>query len=422
MVSTTTDRDERSAARLRAAFDNVVDSILVTDAELRIVDSNAAARSFIGDGVEGTSGLDLVHPDDLTRAESELLHLLAAPGERHTLRLRASVGGGWMPVEVSAVNHLDTVGVEAIILSFRDLRADVALERSENLFRTVAHAAPVGIVTGDRPWGVSFCNQVFANLVGDDRNTVVRRGWVHLLDAPDRRALDVELDALVADDQGEAVEVTFATGRTALVTLTRLADGGYVAAAADVTEVRAKLDAAREAEAIWAHAATHDALTGLANRSLGTDRIEHGLLRLRRRRHALVVAFVDLDRFKDVNDAYGHDAGDDLLRAVARRLRTLTRAEDTVVRWGGDEFLVVATADDDSGVELLGERLRTSLARPVPLVDADGGESGIELGVSIGVVSTRDPGTDAGELIAAADRAMYVAKRRGGGLEIAGDA
>ncbi len=212
--------------------------------------------------------------------------------------------------------------------------------------------------------------------------------------------------------------MTFSTRRTALVTLTRLVGGGYVAAAADVTEVRAKLDAARESEAIWAHAATHDALTGLANRSLGTDRIEHGLLRLRRRRHVLVTAFVDLDRFKDVNDAYGHEAGDELLRSVAHRLRSLTRAEDTVVRWGGDEFVVVATADDDRGVELLGHRLRTSLAQPVRWRDPDGSESEIELGVSIGVVSTNDHTTAAADLIAAADQAMYVAKRRGGGLEI----
>ncbi len=415
---TRTGDDHRALTRLRAAFDNVVDSILITDSELRIVEANAAARQFIGDGVEGTNGLDLVHPLDLERAEAQFLELLAHPGRRRTLRLRVAVGDGWMPVEVAAVNHLDTPDVEAIILSFRDRRSEVALRRSESLFRTLATAAPVGIVTGDEPWDVSFCNQVFADLIGSDREQVMRDGWAHLVTDHDRRSLEIVLDGLLADEAGEAVEVTFSTHRTALVTLTRLAGGGYVAAAADVTEVRAKLEAAREAEAIWAHAATHDALTGLANRSLGTDRIEHGLLRLRRRRHILVTAFVDLDRFKDVNDAYGHDAGDELLRSVAHRLRSLTRAEDTVVRWGGDEFVVVATADDARGVELLGQRLRTSLARPVRLRDADGSESEIELGVSIGVVSTVDHTTDAADLIAAADQAMYVAKRRGGGLEI----
>ncbi|MEO1062628.1 MAG: diguanylate cyclase, partial [Actinomycetota bacterium] len=363
-------RDHDEVTRLRAAFDNVVDSIIVTDADLRIIEANAAARAFVGDGSEGTSSLDFVHPDDLALVQARFVELLGRPAERLTVELRVAAGDEWWPVEIAAVNHLDTPGVHGIILSFRDLRAEVALRRSESLFRTLATAAPVGIVTGERPWDVSFCNQVFADLVGRPRDTVTSEGWAHLLEPADRRALELLLDGLRVDEPGEAIEVTFSTCRTALVTLTRLAGGGYVAAAADVTEVRAKLDAAREAEAIWAHAATHDALTGLANRSLGADRIDHGLLRLRRRRHLLVTAFVDLDRFKDVNDAYGHDAGDELLRSVARRLRSLTRAEDTVVRWGGDEFVVVATAGDERGVELLGQRLRTSLARPVRLVGA----------------------------------------------------
>ncbi|MEM9034263.1 MAG: diguanylate cyclase [Actinomycetota bacterium] len=412
----TTGSERRARARLQAAFDNVVDAIVLTDADLQVVAANDAATELTGGDPSGISGLDFVHPEDLSVAEEAFATLLAHPGERIMIDLRMRALGVWRPVEVAATNLLDTPDVEAIIFSFRDRRPSEALSKSESLFRTLATSAPVGIVTGDRPWEVSFANRRFAELIGSTVAELQVDGWGDLIEPEDRRNLELMLVALEPEDAGDAVDVVLTCGRTVQLTVTRLRHGGYVAAATDMTETHAQLAEARAAEAVWAYAATHDQLTGLANRSLGIDRIEHGLHRLRRRDQLVVVAFVDLDRFKDVNDAYGHDAGDAVLRSIGGRLRDLTRADDTVVRWGGDEFVVVAAADDMHGVDLLGRRLIAALSRPVALDVPISSE--LELGVSIGIAATGDATTAVDELVGRADRAMYVAKRRGGGLEI----
>ena len=117
--------------------------------------------------------------------------------------------------------------------------------------------------------------------------------------------------------------------------LDRPSVAGYVANVRDITE-------RKEFEALLAHRAVHDPLTGLANRQLILDRTEQMLARSRRTGHAVAAYFIDLDNFKDANDSLGHEAGDRLLQAVADRFVSMMRAEDTVGRLGGDEFVVLA--------------------------------------------------------------------------------
>lgn len=125
-----------------------------------------------------------------------------------------------------------------------------------------------------------------------------------------------------------------------------------------------------------ARAASHDHLTGVANRLILGERLAHGLARQLRRKERLVVAMVDLDGFKAVNDTYGHATGDRLLREVARRLTSVVRPEDLVARTGGDEFVVVSILDQhDVSLETLAERLQAAIAKPMDLeldLDLDG--------------------------------------------------
>jgi diguanylate cyclase (GGDEF)-like protein/PAS domain S-box-containing protein len=157
------------------------------------------------------------------------------------------------------------------------------------------------------------------------------------------------------------------------------------------------------------HQAFHDALTGLANRALFRDRLDHELARAARSDHQIAVFLVDLDGFKQVNDSLGHDAGDELLRIVARRFEEVVRASDTVARFGGDEFaFLLEDVGEEEAVALAG-RLLEQLSEPIPIAGRK-----IALGSSIGIVlSAGDASSE--ELVRDADVAMYAAKDAGRG-------
>ncbi|WP_166787261.1 MULTISPECIES: bifunctional diguanylate cyclase/phosphodiesterase [unclassified Cryobacterium] len=177
---------------------------------------------------------------------------------------------------------------------------------------------------------------------------------------------------------------------------------GVLTSMRDITEIK-------RAEQALAHHAMHDSLTGLANRHLLTDRLGQALVRMERAGNRLAVFFVDLDRFKDVNDTYGHEVGDSVLIEVARRLERAGRRTDTIARLGGDEFIVlceqVPTADD---VEQVADRIVHAMAEPFEV-----GTLTLRLSASVGAVVTDDPGTDASSLLRNADSAMYRAKEGG---------
>jgi diguanylate cyclase (GGDEF)-like protein len=153
--------------------------------------------------------------------------------------------------------------------------------------------------------------------------------------------------------------------------------------------------------------ATHDALTGLPNRTLILDRVEQLMLHARRQQTPLAALFVDLDNFKAINDSFGHAAGDELLRAVAQRLTAVVRESDAVGRLGGDEFVVIAgELSLTSGPQLIAERLLEALAQPFKLEAA--GSTPLKVTASIGIAS--GDRSCAGDLLRDADIAMYQAK------------
>jgi diguanylate cyclase (GGDEF)-like protein len=154
--------------------------------------------------------------------------------------------------------------------------------------------------------------------------------------------------------------------------------------------------------------ASHDGLTGLANRALFMERLDEALSHVGRRRSALAVLFVDLDRFKLVNDRADHSAGDAVLGEMARRLAGMTRGVDVVARFGGDEFVAFAEVDHEEDAIDMAERIRAGLSAPVRVGDAH-----LAVTASIGVVVTADGHTPSSALLRDADNAMYDAKRAG---------
>ena len=156
------------------------------------------------------------------------------------------------------------------------------------------------------------------------------------------------------------------------------------------------------------HQATHDALTGLANRTLLVDRLEQALAMAQRYGYVVALLFMDLDGFKAVNDTFGHNIGDQLLIAVSRRLEAFLRKTDTICRQGGDEFILMLPQAPDLGTLMaLAERIQAELRLPFTGVH---GTEVLRISVSIGIARWPEHGSDTDGLMQAADRAMYQSK------------
>jgi diguanylate cyclase (GGDEF)-like protein len=154
--------------------------------------------------------------------------------------------------------------------------------------------------------------------------------------------------------------------------------------------------------------AMYDGLTGLPNRTLLSDRLQQVLVDASRSERPVAVLFLDLDRFKEVNDAQGHLAGDHLLIEVARRIRSVVRPADTVARLGGDEFVVVCADSDARAAKRVAMRIKGALGKPVEI-----GGRRLDVTASIGVVTSPPTERDGEALLHCADAAMYEAKSRG---------
>lgn len=166
-----------------------------------------------------------------------------------------------------------------------------------------------------------------------------------------------------------------------------------------------------EQEEAARHAALYDTLTDLPNRALFDDRLQHALAQASRHGWALAVMFIDLNDFKGVNDLFGHAIGDRVLQATGRRLRDCTRGDDTVSRYGGDEFLYLAMEiEGREQIALVARKIIDAIRQPWESSDEElDGVS--DISASVGIAIFPHHGVDAGALVKSADVAMYVAKR-----------
>ncbi len=206
---------------------------------------------------------------------------------------------------------------------------------------------------------------------------------------------------LGGDGTFEAATLTSSAGTAVRIRVTGLAGGGAVVTHDDVTELTA-------AQEELSRTAIHDRLTGLPNRVLLHNRVEHAIGRIKTGGAPFSVLFLDLDRFKLVNDSLGHDAGDRLLAAVAQRLTRMVTAADTLARFGGDEFVILAENSSAASAQILAVRTRDLLVEPFSL---DGQE--IVIGVSIGIVNCAGGDLDPAGVLRDASIAMYAAKEAG---------
>lgn len=278
-----------------------------------------------------------------------------------------------------------------------------SLERSLLRFSRLVARAPIGMALVDGSGVIRSANLALQRVL-DARADELEGRTITSLVAAEHRPF---LLAALADPGSRAPEVRLA-GReprwfsVAVADVTAGSEPELVVQLSDITT-------RRRAEHALQHAALHDALTGLPNRTLFLDRLTHAHHRIGRDTEAIGVIFLDLDDFKVINDQLGHRAGDAVLGEFARRLDRATRATDTAARFAGDEFVVVLEhlhATDDA-LEVA-ERIYEAVHG-----DVEVGGRRMELRVSVGVAVTDDPEVDVDDLVHCADEAMYESKSSG---------
>lgn len=289
-------------------------------------------------------------------------------------------------------------------------RAERALRESERRFRAIFDGAAVGILRLDLEGRILESNPAFTKLLGfpaTELRGMPAEAIVHPDDAPSLAIFD-ELAAGFRDRYEAERRYVRKDGREiwghAVVSLVRDEAGSPGFAIVMIEDVTAR----KAAEVELSHRAFHDPLTDLPNRDLFMDRLGVALARARRGAGELAVLFLDLDRFKDVNDTLGHPAGDRLLVAVARRVEAGVRPSDTVSRFGGDEFVILCEdVAGEIGAAQVAERIRETLERPVLIGDHE-----VSVNASIGIAMA-GKAANADELLRKADAAMYRAKELG---------
>jgi diguanylate cyclase (GGDEF)-like protein len=360
----------------------------------------------------GISLLELVHPQDLV----VVLDHFGAVRERRKLtdEVRARIRGPEGAFRDVALVFHEVPASTDVFVWCRDLTATLMAE--EAMRASVLHSALVEhtrslLAVFELDGRLRFLNPAAVEVLEDACRDLVEEvtigDLVHPDDVPELLA---RFDEAVSTPRRRIpCELRVRRGnewRTLQVVLVNLIEDpgvrGLVVDGVDATE---QLD--------LAHRALHDPLTGVANRVLLTDRLTHSMSRLDRSRRPLMVAYVDLDRFKAVNDKLGHDMGDAVLIEVASRLTVSVRPGDTVARIGGDEFVIVCPDLPDANLaDDLAQRLITTVSEPMKV--------GTEMRVitaSVGLVLVHRP-LDTDQVLRAADAAMYRAKRAGGNLGV----
>jgi len=419
--------------------------------------------AFISDSVEriggwkpaeliGRSALELVHPDDHAYTLGSLLEATTHPGEHGAIELRIVRGdGSWIHTQVTTYNSPDD-NDGRMVIAIRDITHLHDLpERRRRLEQATLEigAQCAGVSLDDLETAMANVIGRLGEIVDADETMVVavgaafdtvtswkwtRQGVTAELAAP--ACEETAVDAALGVENPSRLRATLGRSVSGIVEQPVLDDGvvlGMLTLSWHTPEARRYWDegnsplleaAARivlmtahrvERERLLAHRAVHDPLTGLGNRARLLNALNYELNRSSGRFDGgLAVAFCDLDRFKMVNDTWGHEAGDEVLVAVADRLRESVRHGDLVCRVGGDEFVVLCPGVDDPELaQTLASRIVDQVQIPVAL--SRGPETTVSASIGLVMVHGRADGPlEAADLLRLADQAMYEAKAQDG--------
>ncbi len=396
-----------SESRYRALVDTLSEFVLVTDELGEVAHAQPSWSAYTGQDFTASAGrswLDAVHVSDRNDCVSTWVAGVAS-NEAFAISARLQhESGAFRYCEGRVTPLCDPLGrVVEWVVAFSDVHdRRLAQEREHkvaNEWRRIYAANIFGICSGNRTRMVD-ANGAMLELLGISEDDL--DGGVQLDE------LVVPAEPLVSSTpfgDGEAREFVIrrSDGSTAYILAAGVGtERGWLAVAADVTE-------RKEAEQAAEHRALHDALTGLPNRRLLVNRLEHALMRSKRSDATVGILFCDLDNFKEVNDTFGHAAGDEVLKTIARRLAGLLREVDTFARTGGDEFVILVEdlADPDDAA-CVAERVRPVLSAPIDVDDRQ-----VRMTASFGVALSSGEDDRVERLLGRADDAMYRAKKNG---------
>jgi len=446
--------------RWRSLVKNVADVITVVDADGYVQASAGEVRTILGypQGTWTSARIhDLVHPDDLSHVEGVMDEVLARPGVTITTETRLRhQDGTWIDVGVSAINQLDDPAVAGLVVTTHNIterkRAQALVASQSHILELIGRGEAfddvmesVAAMVEDHDDGT----RVAVLLIDGDR---FRPRYARMSGPPGRvraRLVEIEVGSLVGllDPEGgdgpvvmEASDPDSPLDRALRATMTREEVGTmWLSPVVDRADrnagavivgfnrhghrpsdhARRAIDTAASLVSIalerratvneLAHRSLHDDLTGLPNRTLLLDRLQTSLDRVQRLGRDLGVLYVDLDRFKLVNDSLGLAGGDDVLTQVAARLNAVTRPDDTIARVAADEFVIVCDRRDGGLAAVLSVADRLTEAMKEPFTS---GQGELFLTASLGLALST-PGVDAASLLRHADAAMYRAKQRG---------
>ncbi|HSO07114.1 MAG TPA: EAL domain-containing protein [Pelomicrobium sp.] len=411
----------RSEETFRALVQNSKDIITIHRPDGTTFYESPSAERLLGYGPGGLIGRNpftIIHPKDVDAAREAFQRLVSSPNTEMSMELRyRKADGSWIYLETVGANRLDYPGIRGIVLTFRDVterkQAEAALRASEQRYMLAMEGASDGMWEIHTASKELYVSPRLLSMLGYEPDTLRdAASWealIHPEDVEDyRREVAAHLKGTTDHLECE-YRLRAANGEYLWVFSRGIAArdryGKPLRLAGSIVDITQR----KRAEARIEHLATRDALTGLPNRLLLNDRLAQYIHTSRRSNQSFAVLFIDLDRFKTINDSLGHDVGDELLREVATRLESCMRKEDTLARLGGDEFVValhgIRNASDAAQVaQKVLKRLHQPYALPGRTLSSS---------CSVGIAIYPYDGEDIATLMKNADTAMYHAKDRG---------
>ncbi|HUZ83100.1 MAG TPA: EAL domain-containing protein [Gaiellales bacterium] len=412
-----------SDAGYRSIAESAFELLMVADADRVVRWANDAFQrvlSYPAGSLVGRDFLTLVHPDDTPELATTIARLSGVKGGLGDAGFRIRAGdGSWRTMETSATNLLDDPAINGFVVSLRDVTEQravaQALRGTEARYSDLFGRATDVVYTADLDGTFTSVNPATERMTGYTQAELLAMSFLELVAPEDleraRRILEDRIGG--GSDDPVDIQLMVKGGRRVFAQVTARVvrvDGRPSHVEGIVRNVTER----RNLEHRLRHEGLHDALTGLPNRVLVNDRLAQALARTARDRSQLVAMLLDVDDFKIVNDSLGHDAGDELLVALAGRLTANLRAGETIARLGGDEFAVVAEGVRTHGdILALGRRILSAFADPFVIAGTERRVTG-----SLGIARAGGESATT-DLLRDADTAMYRAKANGkGGFEV----
>lgn len=308
--------------------------------------------------------------------------------------------------------HNDEIG--QVVDSFNRMltvieHEDAKLRESEEKFRLISASSKVGIFQLDNEGNCVYTNDELSRITGITQEEILRSNWLSAIHPDDALVIETKWKTMLSDQQPINIscrlindQTKWVNGHIGLLKKSDSSSAGFLGTLNDITEVKT-------AQVQLEQMAFYDTLTGLANRRLFRNRLEHVLNNINRDGTKLGLILLDLDHFKNINDSLGHDSGDLLLTTVADRLQQCVRATDTVARLGGDEFAIILHAVNGSiSISQVVQKTLDSIKEPIAIAETE-----IRITASAGVALAPDDGNQAEVLTKNADLALYRAKDQG---------